>query len=136
MRRVMLVAVACVLALAGRPSAQQTDALKAAAEALGTANIKTLGFAASGGNFSVGQNFTATDPWPRVPITTYTSLINFDTASMRTEILREMGNTMPRGGGAPFFGQQRQRQEVSGNYAWNVPVPTPPPAGAAPAGGG
>jgi hypothetical protein len=44
-------------------------------------------------------------------------LINFDTASMRVEILREMGATMPRGGGAPFFGQQRQNQQVSGNYA-------------------
>ena len=29
---------------------------------------------------------------------------------------------MPRGGGAPFFGEQRQVQVVSGNYAWNVPV--------------
>jgi glyoxylase-like metal-dependent hydrolase (beta-lactamase superfamily II) len=28
---------------------------------------------------------------------------------------------MPRGGGAPFFGEQRQIQVVSGEYAWNVP---------------
>src|SRR5262245_34455595 len=138
MRRVVILAVACVLALAGRPMAQ-SDALKTAADALGAANIKTIGFAGSGKNFSLGQNFTSTDPWPAVPVTTYTALINFDTASMRTEILREMGQTMPRGGGAPFFGQQRQNQNVSGNFAWNVPVPNPPPAGAAPAapaGGG
>jgi glyoxylase-like metal-dependent hydrolase (beta-lactamase superfamily II) len=133
MRRLLVLSVACVLAAAGMPSAQG-DAVKTAADALGAANIKTLGFAGSGANFSLGQNFTPNDPWPRVPVTTYTALINFDTASMRTEILREMGATMPRGGGAPFFGQQRQNQQVSGDYAWNVPVPNPPPAGAAPAG--
>jgi glyoxylase-like metal-dependent hydrolase (beta-lactamase superfamily II) len=43
-----------------------------------------------------------------------------------------MGPVMPRGGGAPFFGEQRQIQVVSGNYAWNVPVPPANAAGAAP----
>jgi hypothetical protein len=28
------------------------------------------------------------------------------------------GAVMPKGGGAPFFGEQRQIQVVSGNYAW------------------
>jgi glyoxylase-like metal-dependent hydrolase (beta-lactamase superfamily II) len=44
---------------------------------------------------------------------------------MRVELLREMGAVMPRGGGAPFFGEQRQVQLVSGDLAWNAP-----PAGA------
>jgi glyoxylase-like metal-dependent hydrolase (beta-lactamase superfamily II) len=47
-----------------------------------------------------------------------------------------MGTTMPRGGGAPFTGEQRQDQLVSGNFAWNLPVvaaPPPAPAGQAPA---
>ena len=91
MRRLLVLSVACVLAVAGMPSAQG-DALKTAADALGAANVKTLGFAGSGANFSLGQNFTPNDPWPRVPVTTYTALINFDTGSMRTEILREMGD--------------------------------------------
>jgi glyoxylase-like metal-dependent hydrolase (beta-lactamase superfamily II) len=44
---------------------------------------------------------------------------------------------MPRGGGAPFTGEQRQIQLVSGNYAWNLPAPAPaPPGSAAPAAGG
>ena len=55
---------------------------------------------------------------------------------MRVELVREMGPVMPRGGGAPFTGEQRQIQVVSGNYAWNVPAPAPsarqaPPAGSA-----
>jgi glyoxylase-like metal-dependent hydrolase (beta-lactamase superfamily II) len=121
--------VTLVLAFAIAPSAQ-TGAVKAAADALGVANIKTLQFTASGANFSVGQNFTASEPWPRVTVKSYTALINYDTASMRQELVREMGTTMPRGGGAPFTGEQRQVQVVSGNYAWNVAPPAQ--AGATP----
>src|SRR5204863_4972999 len=62
---------------------------------------------------------------------------NFDTGSMRQEVVREMGTTMPRGGGAPFTGEQRQIQLVSGDYAWNQAAAAPgaaaPPA--APAAG-
>jgi glyoxylase-like metal-dependent hydrolase (beta-lactamase superfamily II) len=39
---------------------------------------------------------------------------------------------MPRGGGGPFTGEQRQIQVVSGTDAWNVPAPPP----GAPAGEG
>src|SRR5438876_6350310 len=136
MRRLMTFAVACVLALAVVPSAQQPDALKAAADALGATKIKTLQFTGSGANFSVGQNFTPNDPWPRVTVKSYTASINYDTGSMRQELLREMGTVMPRGGGAPFTGEQRQVQVVSGNYAWNVAAAAPgaasPPPAAAP----
>src|SRR5207237_253386 len=61
--------------------------------------------------------------WPPVTVKNYTGSINYDTGSMRVELLREMGAVMPRGGGGPFFGEQRQIQLVSGNYAWNVLAP-------------
>src|SRR5712692_732823 len=136
MRSSIVVALACALALASVPSAQPGDALKAAADALNAAKIKTLQFTGSGANFSVGQNFTPNDPWPRVTVKNYTASINYDTGSMRQELLREMSAAMPRGGGAPFTGDQRQNLVVSGTYAWNVPVPPPAPAGGAPAAGG
>jgi glyoxylase-like metal-dependent hydrolase (beta-lactamase superfamily II) len=125
------------LALAVTVTAQQADALKAAAGALGVGSLKTLQFTGSGANFSVGQNFTPAEPWPRVTVKSYVAAINFDTGSMRQELVREMGATMPRGGGAPFTGEQRQVQVVSGNYAWNVGAPAqpggaPPPPAAAP----
>jgi glyoxylase-like metal-dependent hydrolase (beta-lactamase superfamily II) len=124
----------------GSTSAQQSDVLKAASDALGASNIKTLQFTGSGTQYSVGQNFLPNEPWPPVPVTSYTASINFDTGSMRLELLRHMGDQMPRGGGAPFTGDQRQIQVVGGNYAWNVPVAAPgnqnpasaPPAAAAP----
>ena len=132
MRRHFALAFAGLLAFASTPSAQQ-GALQSAAAALGAGNIKTVQFTGSGENFSVGQNFSANDPWPHVMVKNYTALINYDTSSMRVELLRESGPVMPRGGGAPFFGEQRQIQLVSGDYAWNQPVPAAnAPAGAAP----
>jgi glyoxylase-like metal-dependent hydrolase (beta-lactamase superfamily II) len=134
MRRVTILAITCALALGVAASAQQA-AVKAAADALGAATIKTLQFTGSGANFSVGQNFTPSEPWPRVTVKSYTASINYDSGSMRQELVREMGTTMPRGGGAPFTGEQRQTQVVSGNYAWNLaaaaagaPPPQPAPA--------
>jgi glyoxylase-like metal-dependent hydrolase (beta-lactamase superfamily II) len=110
-------------------SAQQ-GALQTAANTLKVTTIKTLQVTGSGANFSVGQSYTASDPWPRVTVKSYTALINYDTGSMRTDLVREMGAVMPRGGGAPFFGEQRQSQLVSGDSAWNLGAPGP--GGAAP----
>src|SRR6266542_4237600 len=108
-------------------------ALKRAVTLLGADQIETLEFKASGANFTVGQNFTPNDPWPRVSVKNYRALINYENGSMRLELLREMGATMPRGGGVPFTGELPQNQEVSGGQAWNVPVTVSPPGGAGPA---
>src|SRR6266571_6999753 len=133
MRKATWLGFVCALAIGAGASAQQA-ALQTAANTLGVAKIKTLQFTGSGRNFSVGQNYTSTEPWPAVPVKSYTAVVNFDTGAMRVDMTREMGPVMPRGGGAPFFGEQRQIQVVSGNYAWNVPPPAPnaPAGGAAP----
>src|SRR5689334_10214462 len=120
MRQVTALAVACILASAIAPSAQEAGALQTAATTLGTAKIQTLQFTASGAQFSLGQNFTPVEAWPRVPVKSYTAQVNYDQGSMRVDLVREItGPTMPRGGGAPFVGEQRQTQIVSGNFAWN-----------------
>jgi glyoxylase-like metal-dependent hydrolase (beta-lactamase superfamily II) len=129
MRKVLIAGVA-VLAFASVLAAQQSSAVQTAADSLGVAKIKTLQFTGSGQNFSVGQNYLPSEPWPAVPVKSYTAVINFDAGSMRVEMLREISTpTMPKGGGAPFFGEQRQIAAVSGNYAWNIP----PAGGTAPA---
>ena len=119
------------MTLAG--AVDQSDALKAAANALGINRINTLEFIASGTSFTVGQNFTPTAPWPTVPVKTYDALINYETSSMRLELVREMGERMPPGGGVPFTGELRQIQVVRGDEAWNAPGPGPKREGAAPA---
>ena len=121
MRKVLMAGVA-VLAFASVLAAQQSSAVQKAADTLGVTKIKTLQFTGSGQNFSVGQNYLPSEPWPAVPVKSYTAMINFDTGSMRVDMLREITTpTMPRGGGAPIFGEQRQIAAVSGNYAWNIP---------------
>ena len=131
MRSYIALAVLGLLVLTSAVGAQQ-GALQNAADKLGVAKIKTLQITGAGANFSVGQNYTSSDPWPRVTVKNFTALVNYDTASMRVELVRESGAVMPKGGGAPFFGEQRQIQVVSGTYAWNVPVPPAnAPAGAA-----
>jgi hypothetical protein len=124
MRKAFLLGLICALTYVAATTAQQ-NALQTAATTLGVATIKTLEFRGAGRNFSVGQNYTPADPWPAVTVKEFTATMNFDTASMRVELLREMGAVMPRGGGAPFTGQQRQIQLVSGNYAWNMPPAAP-----------
>ena len=120
----------------GAAACSQQSPLEMAAATVGAAQVTTLQIVGSGMNFSVGQNYTPADPWPAVTVKDYTALINYDTGSMRVELLREMGAVMPRGGGAPFFGEQRQIQVVSGDKAWNMPAnpdqPAQPNPGAAP----
>src|SRR5437763_17177076 len=97
-----------VLALACVLGAQQANTLQTAADALGVQKIKTLQFTGSGQNFSVGQNYLPTEPWPPVPVKNYTAMMNFDTGTMRVEMLREISTpTLPRGGGARLFGENR-----------------------------
>jgi hypothetical protein len=112
-------------------SAGMSDALKAAADTLGAATTKTLQFIAAGAGFTVGQNFTPNDPWPRVAIKQYTASIDYESGSMLLDLVREMGARMPRGGGVPFTGELHQIQAVSGKHAWNAPVSNPPPGGGA-----
>ena len=98
MMRRTIAGLAVIIAGIVAPVAAQQGALDTAASTLGAARITTLQFTGSGANFSVGQNYTAAEAWPRVTVKQYTAAINYDTASMRVELLREMGAVMPRGG--------------------------------------
>ena len=137
MRKAFLLGLISTAALAAGTSAQQ-NALQTAASTLGATTVSALQFTGSGRNFSVGQNYSPSEPWPAVIVKSYTAQANFTQGSMRIDMTREQTNReMPRGGGAPIFGEQRQTALVSGNYAWNVPAPAPnAPAGMAQANPG
>jgi glyoxylase-like metal-dependent hydrolase (beta-lactamase superfamily II) len=121
MRKTLPLALMCAMALVTTAAAQQ-GALQTAATTLGAATIKSIEYTGTGQMFSVGQNYVASDPWPAVPLKNYTATINYDTGAMRVDLVRTMGPLMPRGGGAPFTGDQRQTLLVSGNFAWNMPA--------------
>jgi len=129
MRKTFVLALMCIVALVSGTTAQQ-NALQTAASTLGTATVSTLQFTGTGRVFSVGQNYSPSEPWPAITVKNYTAQANFTSGAMRVDMTREQTNReMPRGGGAPIFGEQRAIALVSGNYAWN----TPPPAANAPA---
>ena len=137
MRKVTILLAAVVLSLGVGSSAQQSNPIQAASDALGASALKSLRFSGLGANFSVGQSPSPGAPWPRVTIKSFDAAINYETASMRVELVREQGAIPPRGGGVPFTGEQRFIEFLNGGDAWNValvpPPPPPPPApGAAP----
>src|SRR5262245_332787 len=94
--------------------------LDAVAKAMGATDLKSIQYSGSGSTFAPGQSPAPGTPWPRFNAKSFIRTINYDTASMRDEILRTQAENPPRGGGGqPVMGEQRQILVVSGNYAWN-----------------
>jgi glyoxylase-like metal-dependent hydrolase (beta-lactamase superfamily II) len=98
--------------------------LEGVAKAMG--DPKSLQYTGSGSTFAVGQNPAPGAPWPRFNAKNYTRMINYDTASMRDEIVRTQVEPVRGGGGQPVVGEQRQNLMVSGTHAWNQVGENPP----------
>lgn len=100
---------------------EETKAVLAGvAKTMGAMDLKSLQYTGSGTVFAVGQSPYPGAPWPRFNAKSYTRAINYDTVSMRDEVVRTQGENPPRGGGVqPIIGEQRQNLVVSGTYAWN-----------------
>jgi len=122
MKKTIVVAVvlATVLSVGGR--AQESRAtLDAAATALGAANLKTLEFSGWGYDYVFGQAYHGTSPWPRFNVPGYTMTIDFAAPAVRDDRRRAQLESPPLGGGfQPLFGEQRQIQVASGQYAWDM----------------
>jgi glyoxylase-like metal-dependent hydrolase (beta-lactamase superfamily II) len=147
MRRMTVLAGACVLMLAGvsastpfratvfaqqargSAAAPQAPTLQSAVAALNATAVRTIRFTGTGRSYVLGQPATATEPWPMRVVKSYTAQIEFGTGSMRVEQVLTMPTPAPRGGGAAINGEQRQIQYVRGAYAWNE---TQPAGGGAP----
>ena len=130
-------AAALVTALVAQPAAQAQTAqsvLQAAAQAMGTGNLKCITYTGAGYVGFVGQNHDIRDDWARVELAEYTRSINFDARSSRVEQVLRQGNYSTQGGGGiPLAGDQRQTQVVVDKVAWNVGangMPAPQPAAA------
>src|SRR5215510_3819266 len=129
--RTFLSRLAVVLVLLWPLAANAQDAsLDSVAKAMGAAGVKSIQYSGSGTNFQVGQNFSPDVPWPRFVVKSYTRVVNYESASIRDELVRTQGENPPRGGGGqPVAGEQRQIFVASGDFAWNraadVVTPTP-----------
>ena len=121
MRRI-LVAVAVMVLLSPLAGHAQDGrgGLANVSRALGADSLKSLQFSAAGQSFAQGQSAVPGAPWPAFNVTTFTRQINYETASLRDDLVRSRAEMPPRGGGTPVMGELRQILVVSGDFAWNV----------------
>ena len=99
----------------------QEASLDQVAKAMGAAAVKSIQYTGSGLNFQVGQNYRPDLPWPRFIVKSYTRAVNYETATLRDELVRLQGEDPPRGGGGqPVRGEQRQTFVLNGDFAWTV----------------
>ncbi|MGH7340014.1 MAG: hypothetical protein ACREKH_05940, partial [Candidatus Rokuibacteriota bacterium] len=119
------------------------EGVDAAAQAIGTANLRCLSVSGTITSGIVGQarlNGYEVD-WPDgEQLTAYTRTMNWDARTMVEEFDRLPGRN-PAGwkygvgwrGGTPVQRASRQRFVVSGSYGWSIDGPGAPPVAAAPA---
>jgi glyoxylase-like metal-dependent hydrolase (beta-lactamase superfamily II) len=92
--------------------------LDGVAKSMGATDLKSIQYSSSGSVFAPGQSPHPGAPWVRYNAKSYSRTINYDTASLRDEIVRTQGEQPPRG--AVFvIGEQSQILLVSGTHAWS-----------------
>jgi glyoxylase-like metal-dependent hydrolase (beta-lactamase superfamily II) len=70
-------------------------------------------YTGSGFEFTFGQAYSPTSPWPRFVNKTYTRQIDFQVPSSRMDRIRMQAENPPRGGGQqPVRGEQMQNQTI------------------------
>jgi glyoxylase-like metal-dependent hydrolase (beta-lactamase superfamily II) len=117
---VMLSTLALLLSPIGAAAQDGRAGLEAVANALGATSLKTIEIQGGGTMFQVGQSQTPGMAWPQFNVRTFTRALNYDTASLRDEILRTRALEPPRGGGPYVRGEHKLVFVASGDHAWNV----------------
>jgi glyoxylase-like metal-dependent hydrolase (beta-lactamase superfamily II) len=103
-------------------------ALERAAAAMGATGLKSLRYTGDGVGYTFGQAYKPGLAWPKVQLRSFTRSVNYDTGSMRDEVVLQRAEALG-GGGYPHTAPQRNDQFVSGTHAWNQAAagPTPGP---------
>jgi glyoxylase-like metal-dependent hydrolase (beta-lactamase superfamily II) len=100
--------------------------LEGAARAMSSVEVKSIEWSGSGVFFATGQSYTPGQPWPKFIAKSQTRSMNYETASLRDDVVRTQGENPPRGGGVqPVRGEVRQLFLLNGDQAWSVVGDTP-----------
>lgn len=98
--------------------------LREADRAMGGTALKTLRYAGSGTGASFGQAYQPGMAWPRINISAFSRLVDYEHGAMREESVRSRAE--PTGGsGIPLTGEQRATALLHGAHAWNLSGPAP-----------
>ena len=73
---------------------------------------------ADGIGYTFGQAYKPGLAWPKIKLHSVTRTVNYETGSMRDEIVLSRAEALG-GGGYPHTGEQRNDQYLSGTHAWN-----------------
>ena len=130
--RTTLAVIASLLLLISPFAAEAQDekaALETVAKAMGADVVTSVQYDASGTVYGLGQSAQPGGAWPRFGAKSFSRSINYDTASMRDQLVRTQAENPPRGGSnQPIRGELRQVFVVNGDHAWNMVGETPAPA--------
>jgi glyoxylase-like metal-dependent hydrolase (beta-lactamase superfamily II) len=99
-------------------------ALERAATAMGTTGLKSLRYSGDGVGYTFGQAYKPGLAWPKITVRSFVRTVNYETGSMRDEILFQRAEALG-GGGYPHAAPQRNDQYVGGGNAWNVVANSP-----------
>jgi glyoxylase-like metal-dependent hydrolase (beta-lactamase superfamily II) len=109
--------VGLTIALAAGSGALQAQSLQEVSDAAGVAKIKAIEFSGTGRWYQFGQAPNPDSAWPPFEVKSYTSDINYETASARVQSVRYQ--VVEPGRFRPTPVEQRNDQFVSGSTAWN-----------------
>ncbi|WP_158290166.1 MBL fold metallo-hydrolase [Ramlibacter sp. WS9] len=113
-----------LLASCATPGNEAHAVLREADRAMGGTTLKSLRYAGSGTGASFGQAYQPGMAWPRVNITSFSRVIDYETGAMREDAARSRAETTG-GSGLPLAGEQRATALVRGEHAWNLTGPAP-----------
>src|SRR5262245_61818489 len=102
------------------PIAANAQGLDVAAKALGADNLKSIEFQGGGTFFLAGQAYSPGQAWPQFNVRSLTRVINYDTASLKDEMVRTRTLEPPKGGGPYVRGEHKAVSFASGDHAWNI----------------
>lgn len=122
MSKKLLTAVVLLSAAANVAPAQDASALlQKASIAMGATNLNSIEYSGTGHVSSLGQNLLPDAAWPETTLSAYKRTVDYANKASREELTRIQNTPPSKGGGAPFAGEQKQVNIVSGQYAWNQP---------------
>ncbi len=125
-RKGLILSFAVFLGSAPATAGAADAALERAAAAMGAGGLKSIRYAGDGVGYTFGQAYKPGLPWPKINIRSFVRAVNYETGSMRDEILFARGEALG-GGGYPHVAPQRNEQYVSGGFAWNQMASGPAP---------
>src|SRR5260370_15946424 len=82
-------------------------------------HVRSIEYAESGKLYALGQAYSPPSAWRQNNITRYTRTIAYGSRGSKEELTQVEPNPPRLGGAAPFAGEQKQINLVSGQYAWN-----------------